>query len=107
MVLANLFGAYGNIAMQEDILPLFPKLSRNLLLVFVLASLLNVVFAIGVYKWKKWGFWGFCVSALAVFLINIYIGIGPLPALAGLTGVLLLFVALKIGKEKAGWDQLE
>jgi hypothetical protein len=70
-------------------------------------GLLNVVFAVGIYNWKKWGFWGFCVSALAAFSINIYGGIGLLPAFAGLAGVLVLFAVLKIGKENSGWDQLE
>lgn len=107
MVLANLFAAYGNIAMQEDILSALPKLSHSLLFALALVGLLNVVFAIGIYKWKKWGFWGFCVSALAAFSINIYGGVALLPALAGLAGVLVLFAVLKIGKEKAGWDQLD
>lgn len=107
MVLANLFAVYGNIALQEDILSVLPRLSRNLLLALALLGLLNVVFAVGIYKWKKWGFWGFCVSALAAFSVNIYGGVALLPAFVGLAGVLALFAVLKIGKEKAGWDQLE
>ena len=107
MVLANLSASFANIAMQEDILSALPRLSRNLLLVLALMGILNVVFAIAIYKWRKWGFWGFGISAFVAFSINIYGGIALFPAIAGLAGVLVLFAVLKIGKEKAAWDQLE
>ncbi len=107
MLLANLLAAYGNIAMQEGILSVFPRLSSNLILILAAGGLLNVVFVIAIFNWKKWGFWGFSVSAIIVFSINVYGGVGVFAAVAGLAGVLVLFAVLKIGKEKAGWDQLE
>lgn len=107
MLLANLLAAYGNVAMQDDILSALPKLSSNLILFLTAMGILNVVFVIAIFNWKKWGFWGFCISAIVVFSINIYGGVGILAALAGLAGVLLLFAVLKIGKERAGWDQLD
>ena len=107
MLLANLLAAYGNIAMQDQIVSALPRLSHNLILILAAGGLLNVVFVIAMFNWKRWGFWGFCISAIVAFSINIYAGVGVAAALAGLVGVVVLFAVLRIGKEKAGWDQLE
>ena len=75
--------------------------------VLVVGGVFNLVCAIGLFRWKKWGFWGFVGSASIVFVINLSIGLSLGAALAGLLGVAILYGVLHIGKERKGWPQLE
>ena len=69
--------------------------------------LFNLVCAIALFRWKKWGFWGLVASAAVALGVNIAIGLGPLAAIGGIIAVLLLYGVLQIGKENKGWSQLE
>jgi len=81
--------------------------------VLIALSIFNVVCAIVLLLRKKWGFWGYCatsVTALALNLLFVSRGIGPIiySILFGLLGVLILFGVLHIGnKENKGWPQLK
>ena len=59
----------------------------------ILAAL-NVVFAVLLFQWNKLGFYGICVNAAIVFVINTII-IGLLQALFGLIGVVILYFILR------------
>ena len=72
-----------------------------------LLSILNLVCAVGLWRWKKWGFAGFCFTSAIAFVINLSIGTGIGPSLMGLLGLAILFGVLQIGKENKGWPQLE
>ncbi len=56
---------------------------------------------------KKWGYWGFAVSSIVAFSVNLASGLGVGQSLLGLLGLALLYGVLQIGKENAGWSQLE
>jgi hypothetical protein len=71
------------------------------------AGLVNVLCAVALLRWKKWGFWGFVASAVAIFIVNLSIGLGPSSVLGGAVGVAVLYGVLQIGKENKGWPQLE
>lgn len=75
--------------------------------VYFVISLFNLVCAIALFQWKKWGFWGFCASSVFALIVNLSVGIEIGEALVGLVGVLLLYGALQIGNENKGWPQLE
>ena len=68
---------------------------------------LNVVFAFALFCWKKWGFYGFAVTALIGSGINLYVGIALSQVIGGFAGVLVLFLVLQIGGERKAWTQLE
>jgi hypothetical protein len=66
-----------------------------------------IICAVGLFMWKKWGFWGFCAAAVIGIIINISSG-GPIYAIISpIISVLVLFGVLNIGKENKGWPQLE
>ena len=67
----------------------------------------NLVCAIALFQWKKWGFWGACGSSIVAIVVNLSIGLNPAAVVLGLLGVLLLYGVLHIGKENKGWPQLE
>jgi hypothetical protein len=62
--------------------------------VFALVGVLNVVFAVGVWKWRRWGVYGFIATAVPVFAVNVaYVGV--LPALLGLLGPVILVLLVR------------
>lgn len=82
------------------------RLSPPLLVFMAIMCLLNFVFTIALFKWKKWGFFGIIGSTIIAFVVNLYIGIGAM-SLLGLSGIPILYAVLNIGKERAGWHQLD
>jgi hypothetical protein len=71
-----------------------PTLPEWAIPVLGLLALANFVFAIAIWKWKRWGVYGFVGSSLVAFLVNL-IGIGILVALFGLVGVVILAFLLR------------
>ncbi len=67
----------------------------------------NLVCAIALFAWKKWGFYGFIVSSAVTFAINLAIGVPVVHALMGFVGVLVLYCVLQIGNGNKGWPQLD
>lgn len=61
---------------------------------FLVISLLNLVFAIFLYKWKRWAFYGFCVSSLITVIVNIWIGLGII-AIVGLANPVIIYFLMK------------
>ena len=72
-----------------------------------LSAVLNVAFAIALFNWKKWGFFGFLITSAAAFAQNVYVGVGIPQLVLGLMGVAILYGVLQIGGQKSGWSQLE
>ncbi|TWT89122.1 hypothetical protein Mal64_26140 [Pseudobythopirellula maris] len=107
MIIANSASALmylvGSDAIRRS-LPDAPGWAFPVLIVF---SLFNLVCAIALFQWKKWGFWGFCLSSVVALVVNLSIGLGIGPAVGGLIGLVLLYGVLHIGKENKGWPQLE
>jgi hypothetical protein len=84
------------------------KLPVWYIVVMVITSLFNIVCAFALLGWRKWGFWGFCASNAAGFIVTIIMGqmlILSIFDLAVSTGLLLW--VLNIGDKNKGWPQLE
>ena len=90
----------GSAAIGES-LPNMPEWAFPVLIVM---SLFNLVCAIALLRWKKWGF---CASSAVALVVNLSIGTGIGTSLSGLVGVLLLYGVLNIGSENKGWPQLD
>jgi hypothetical protein len=75
--------------------------------VLTVGGIFNVVCAIALFRWKKWGFWGLAASAVTIFFINLSLGLGTGRALLGFLGLPILYGVLHIGKEGKGWSQLD
>jgi len=85
----------------------FPDMPVWAIPALIVLSAFNVACAIALFRWKKWGFWGFCATSAIGLPINLYLGVGVPQSIAGLLGVVLLFAVLHIGKDNKGWPQLE
>ncbi len=84
----------------------FSELQTWQLAAFIAIGILEVVFVIALFNWKRWGFWGICALAVITVIINLSLELGP-TAFSGLIGVVLLYAVLQIGGENKGWKQLE
>lgn len=58
------------------------------------------------FRWRRWGFYGYLLVAGGVFAVNVAAGVGPAPAALGFVGSVILFVALQIGGRKRAWPQM-
>jgi hypothetical protein len=107
MIIANVFVGISNIILSMTLSEEELNFSKGILGFIGCFGILNVIFAIAIFKFKKWGFYVFCASAAIVFVINLSAGISLINALIGLFGIVVLFAVLNIGKENKAWPQLE
>jgi hypothetical protein len=91
---------YGAMAIRA--MPTPANIFPGLVYIMGLAGILNIVFAVALLAWKKWGFYGFCASAAIIFVINLVIGINPIMAFVGLIGPAILYGVLQIGGDRKG-----
>ena len=107
MIIASSLSALMYLFGSEIIRRTYPDAAGWTFTLLIILSLFNIVCAIALLQWKKWGFWGFCASSIVALFINISIGLGIGYVLSGLIGVVLLYAVLHIGKENKGWPQLD
>lgn len=75
--------------------------------VLAVGGILNVVFAVALFRWKKWGFFGFVAMSILALCVNLTIGLNIFQIILGLAGIAILYGVLQIGNENKGWTQLE
>ena len=107
MIIANSATSLIYLVGSEGIRKNAPNMPEWVFPVLIVGGIFNLVCAIALFRWKKWGFWGFVCSAAVVFFVNLAIGLNPVAAVGGLLGVAILYGVLHIGKERKGWTQLE
>ena len=76
-------------------------------LCMALGSAANVVSAVALLKWRRWGFYVICANALAGLILNLTAGVPVVFCLAGLLGLGILYAVLQLGKPKSVWSQLK
>jgi hypothetical protein len=64
-------------------------------IVLAILAIVNIVSAIALWMWQKWGFYAFVVTSIAAVVINLAIGIPILNALLGLIGLAILWYLLR------------
>ena len=107
MILANSLTALTYLAVPEIVTARTPTATPTFVFVLGLMGVANVLFAVALFKWKKWGFYGFAAMGFVGLVLNLSIGIGIVPALLGLSGFVLLFWTMQMGGERKAWLHLE
>lgn len=92
MIIANALTALFHLSFPSFVSRHYPGMGRGLVLLLGLGGLLNIVFAILVWQWRRAGVYGLAAIAVLVFPLNLHIGIPVLPAAFGLLGPLILVV---------------
>lgn len=84
------------------------ELNRTTMVLLCLLSVINLSFAVGLWYWKKWAFFGFTLTAVLMFFTNLNMGIDIASAALGLIGIVFLYLVLQIKHNGiSGWDNLE
>jgi len=109
MIIANAFLSivylfFGN-ALSDGLGSSFPQ---SIMLLFAVLAIINLVFAIMLFKWKKWAFWGFVGSSLIALILNLSMGLDVGSSLTGLIGIAILYGILQIKQNGvSAWENLE
>jgi len=74
---------------------------------FALIAVFNLICAGALFQWKKWGFWGLCVSTAIVLIADLILVNGMNRALLGVISIAVLYGGLRIGKDRRGWELLD
>jgi len=108
MIIVNASSAFVYLCASSVITAHFPENISTLTIVSLGAlCIANVVFAVMLFKWKKFGFWGFTGTSIIALVINLNVGLGVGQSLGGLIGVALLYGILQIKKDDVtAWKNL-
>lgn len=83
------------------------KVSASSLIALLIIGFFNVAFSIMLLSWKKIGFYGFAISAVVTFIINISIRVSLVKCTVGLLGFLILYGILQIKRDGiSAWDNM-
>jgi hypothetical protein len=108
MIALNSFISFIYLFSGDDVIESMPGVSTGMLMLLAFLSLSNVFFAVMLLRWKKMGFWGFVITSVAMFILNLLVGAGILQSVLGLTGVFILYAILQIkNKDVSTWSELE
>lgn len=107
MIVSSSLSFLSNLFLDEYSQRLHPGLPTYYPPVFVLLAAAEIVCAIAVYRWKKWGFYGFVATSSITFIMNVAAGANVMLSLLSLLGVAVLYGVLQIGSGNKGWAQLD
>lgn len=109
MIIVNSLTSLVNLFASDMITKNLPgNVSTQMVILLGVIGIGNVIFAVLLFQWKKIGFWGFVVSGIAAFIINISIGLDIVQSLLGLVGIAVLYGVFQIKKDNIpAWDNLE
>jgi len=109
MAIANIASTYLNaVAVPSGAMPRLPNVGDGIYYMLAAASFFNFICTIALFRWKKWGFYGFIASSVLALIVNIFVAkLGILASLPGVLGVVLLYGVLQIGSDNKGWPQLD
>ncbi len=72
----------------------------------LIGAILNIICAIALFKWYRWGFYGFALTTVAAVIYNLSTGTPIAQTGSGLLGISILYWLLQLGTPKA-WDQMK
>lgn len=107
MIFLFVIGAATYFFARESVVQNNPEIPPTLHPVFGVLNLLMAGCIVALWKWRKWGFWGFVVLGIAGGALNTVLSGSILQASMVPIGILILYGVLNIGRENRGWSQLE
>jgi hypothetical protein len=107
MMLLNVLGILANIIRTGARTTDLPGATPGGFLLLTALSLVNLVFLVMIWRWRRWGFYALGLSTLLVVVINVFVGMPPIRSLIGMGSYFALYVLLRGGEEKSAWSQLD
>lgn len=107
MIVANAATALSTPFMYDAIKRTAPDASPTTVALITIAGVANIIFAIALFRWKKWGFFGFLASSIVAIATNVFVGLGITQSAFGLVGIVILYWVLNMsdGSTRA-WTRL-
>lgn len=85
-----------------------PDVSENAVLAYGAVSIFNLLFLILVFKWLKYGFWGYAITSVAGAAIAAFCLHDAFQTVFALLGLLGVYGLLRLKKaDVSGWHNLE
>ena len=66
----------------------------------------NLIFGVALIRWKKWGFWGLCITSFISLAGSWYTNLGLLNSFLDLGAIVILFSLLHFGGGHKAWNHL-
>ncbi len=107
MIVANAATAISTPLMYDSIKRVAPNASPATMALISIAGVANVIFAIALFRWKKWGFLGFVATSVIALITNLFIGVGIAQSVFGLVGIGILYWVLNMGGSNKAWTRLQ
>jgi mannose/fructose/N-acetylgalactosamine-specific phosphotransferase system component IIB len=102
MLIANLIAGFFYFIANTELRHRLPSKYEWLIPLMGFLCFANIVFAIALLNWKKWGLFGAIVCSIIVFIINLTLGISIINLLFGLVGLgILLYLVSR------DWDDFK
>jgi len=78
------------------------------LIAAIIYSIATLISAVGLFRWRKWGFWGCVATAVFVTLLNLAHDADLRQLFSGVGGVLVLSILLQLkAGGRTGWQSLK
>ncbi len=73
----------------------FPSSPSWISVVLSIISVLQVIFCVAIWRWKKWGIFGYITSVVMTTGIGLTVGVDVLPPLLGLSDIVVIGLLVK------------
>ncbi|HVU14261.1 MAG TPA: hypothetical protein VHD90_23440 [Phototrophicaceae bacterium] len=83
--IGGIFSVISYLTSTSTFIQAYPTATSATFILLAIASALIVIGAVGLWMWKRWGFYAYVAGAIVAVVANFTIGIG----LAGLVGALI------------------
>lgn len=95
VMLFNPLIAISYITIYKELIDVMPQLTQLTAYALGFFGFANFILAIGMWNWKKWAVYGFYVSVICTFILNLMIGLGIANSIASLFSALIAYVLTK------------
>ncbi|MBU1446060.1 hypothetical protein KKD70_02245 [Patescibacteria group bacterium] len=102
MLVVKFFAASSFFLANEQIALYSPNITLWLAYLYGIIAFVNLTFVIFLFRWKKWAFYGICINAIIVFIMNLFIGMDAQVAILALSLVVILYLTMR-----PKWDLFE
>ena len=90
---------------MKDQLP--PNLTKTVIVLIGLISLITISSIIGLFNRYRWGFWLYCTMVLTSVVVNYSMGTPLYKASLVIISAVILWALLKMGNKQSVWNQLK
>jgi len=108
VIIANSFSVTFSLFGSEMIAKALPGVALTPLIISSgIIGIVNIIFSVLLFQWKKIAFWGFIITSIGASIINFSLGFG-IQSLFGLVGIAILYAVLQIKKDDvSAWENLD